>query len=253
MPSLKVQRDPVVSGTGTAEEVPDNDAAEAPHVPRTSSHNRKRSSTGPSGSRPGPHSSSSTGFLSGAAMTSTRSLKTPVTSSAFKDHSAPSIFGRAGGLRPGGSNSNPSTMRRVSENDAAPPPIHPNPHHHGSHGLRNNFFDAVGTVRMEAFVDDSRDLHAFGGGSKERRGGRDMVARRGDGSGRKMPVKGKGKKDLGYWGLGGGDEAPGGGTAAAAAAAAAPAVGGGGRKRRGTRGGSRGEEKWRIDDPFKGF
>ena len=106
---------------------------------------------------------------------------------------------------------------------------------------------------MEAFVDESRDIHHFGRGVNDRG---NVGAKKGDVSGRKMPAKGKGKKDLGYWGLGV-DEAPvgGGGATAAAAAAAAPTVGGGvgGRRRRGTKEGSKGDEKWRIDDPFKGF
>lgn len=57
--------------------------------------------------------------------------------------------------------------------------------------IRNNFFDAVGTVRMEAFVE----------GKEKRREGRE----------RKVPpqplgnswAKKQGKKDLRYWGVGG--------------------------------------------------
>ena len=63
--------------------------------------------------------------------------------------------------------------------------------------VRNNFFDAVGTVRMEAFVDQ-----------------KDM---RGEKAPRKQPSLGNhwakktGKKDLRYWGVGGERTAGGGG------------------------------------------
>ena len=55
-----------------------------------------------------------------------------------------------------------------------------------SHVIRNNFFDAVGTVRMEAFVDEEEKQ-----APPRRKDARSQRARQGW------------KKDLSYWGVGG--------------------------------------------------
>ena len=250
-PAGELPRGSIVSTNGTVGDIQDHkdeeeeeeDAAEAPHIPRTSSHNRKRSSTGPSVTSRGGPLSSSTSFPAGAAMESTRSLKTPVIP---KDNHALGSHSSGGGgvLRSGGHHANPSMMRRVSENDAPalPPSIpkmtrrphyyqasHQYPHHQhrpgGYDGLRNNFFDAVGTVRMEAFVDDSTMGYA-----SER-----PNRRKGEvhGAERKLPTQAQGKKDMRYWGLGGNEA-------------------GGGKVREARRAGPV-KEKWKMDDPFKGF
>lgn len=127
-------------------------AAEAPHVPRMSSHQRKRSSTGP---RSGPSSISHT-FVNKATMSSSS-----VSLQASLSHDGFSAFQRG----------NP----RISEANTG-----------SSHVIRNNFFDAVGTVRMEAFIDE----------------GEKQVSQR-----RKEPKPHRArqawKKDLSYWGVGG--------------------------------------------------
>ena len=156
-------------------------------------------------------------------MASTRSLKTPVTTAGIKEHGSFSgAFAR--GSKSGHGSSSMGMMRRVSENDAPPPPpipLNPNAMVNGDsngksltqlpaqqqyqggygYGVRNNFFDAVGTVRMEAFVSEPRDYgnnHHSSSARNGRRGSEGINA----GGGTKMPAKGKGKKDMRYWGLG---------------------------------------------------
>ena len=149
----------VLSHTGIDEEramLPDDDinlgAAEAPHVPRVSSHSRKRSSTGP---RSGPPSISHT-FTNKATMSSSNiNLQASISREAF------SAFQRG---NPGIADSNTG----------------------GSHVIRNNFFDAVGTVRMEAFIDEGEKRTPPR--KKESRAHRAKQCR---------------KKDLSYWGVGG--------------------------------------------------
>lgn len=128
------------------------DAAEAPHVPRMSSHQRKRSNTGP---RPGPPSISHM-FVNKATMSSSS-----VSLQASLSHDGFSAFQRG----------NP----RISETNTG-----------SSHVIRNNFFDAVGTVRMEAFVDEEEKQ-----ASQRRKEAKSQRARQGW------------KKDLSYWGVGG--------------------------------------------------
>ena len=140
----------------------ESDAAEAPSIPRTAAqtrtHARKRSSSGP---RPLPVNSTS-GFPAGiGAINSARSLKIPSTAN---EGSALSIRGRP--LPPA---------------HEAMPPLDP---------IRNNFFDAVGTARMEAFVE---------------RGGKNGVVKKRSPA---LPLSNNwgrktGKKDLRYWGVGG--------------------------------------------------
>ena len=164
-------------------------------------------------------------------MASTRSLKTSVTNTGTKENGSLSgAFAR--GLKSGHGSSSMGMMRRVSENDAPPPPSiplnanatvngngsghiraqqpvqqqyqHSQGHAGYGYGVRNNFFDAVGTVRMEAFVSEPRDYgndhHSFNA-RNGRRGSEGIIA----GAGTKMPAKGKGKKDMRYWGLGSGE------------------------------------------------
>lgn len=105
------------------------EAAEAPHVPRLSSHTRKRSNTGP---RSGPPSISHT-FTSKATMSSSNiSLKASLARDGY------TAFQRSSSFAP-----------LADPNHVAPSSI----------AYRNNFFDAVGTVRMEAFIGE-RDRYA---------------------------------------------------------------------------------------------
>lgn len=105
------------------------DAADPPYVPRFSSHTRKRSNTAP---RPVPGAFRS--FSNNAATASSTYSNTTAGSS---DLQSPSSIG-GHGLHSGQS----SFSHRTSE---ASGPI--------SAAGMGNFFDAVGTVRMEAFVD----------------------------------------------------------------------------------------------------
>ncbi|WEW57913.1 hypothetical protein PRK78_003380 [Emydomyces testavorans] len=139
---------PHIEGYG---DEPIGEAADPPYVPRFSSHSRKRSNTAP---RPVPSAFRS--FSNQAPAPSTYSATTAGSS----DLHSPSSIGPPG-LHSGQS----SFSRRTSE---ASGPISPG---------RANFFDAVGTVRMEAFVDRSE-------GSRQR--------------GHRNRQIGK-KKDPGYW------------------------------------------------------
>lgn len=155
----------------------ESDAAEAPSIPRTATHTRtharKRSNTGPRPARPsGFHS-----FPAGTVNASTRSLKNPNADdySAFPPRDP-------GASAPASAHDTMSDPPSQAVHD--PVPL-----------IRNNFFDAVGTVRMEAFVE-----------GKEVRGKK---------APRKPPPRGNswakkpGKKDLRYWGVGG-ERVPGG-------------------------------------------
>ncbi|MCJ1470205.1 hypothetical protein MMC07_008850 [Pseudocyphellaria aurata] len=151
---LGVLHAPSVPEVGTTYDEQDIllEAAEAPHVPRMSTHLRKRSSTGPCA---GPPSISHT-FVNKATMSSSSiSLQANLSPDGF------SAFQRG----------NP----RISEANTG-----------SSHIIRNNFFDAVGTVRMEAFIDE-RDTPA----PQRRREQKPHRARQGW------------TKDLSYWGVGG--------------------------------------------------
>lgn len=149
---LGIPNTPNEGGTTYDEDDVILDAAEAPHVPRMSSHQRKRSSTGP---RSGPPSISHT-FVNKATLSSSS-----VSLQASLSHDGFSAFQRG----------NP----RISEANTG-----------SSHVIRNNFFDAVGTVRMEAFIDE---------GEKQapQRGKEPKTHRARQGW----------KKDLSYWGVGG--------------------------------------------------
>lgn len=156
---------------------PECDAAEPPAIPRTTAHTRtyarKRSSTGPRPALP----SSVHSFPAGAAMASTHVLR----SSSIQDLSRlPSR---------GSDASAPKSAHRVIQHNPSQwhhDPMPPLP----SSGLRNNFFDAVGTVRMEAFVDKKESVE------------REREQRRQPPLGNSW-AKGYSKKDLRYWGVGG--------------------------------------------------
>lgn len=150
---LGIPHTPSVQEGGTTYDEDDItlNAAEAPHVPRMSSHQRKRSSTGP---RSGPPSISHM-FVNKATMSSSS-----VSLQASLSHDGFSAFQRG----------NP----RISEANTG-----------SSHIIRNNFFDAVGTVRMEAFIDE---------GEKQT-----PQRRKEPKTHRARPAR---KKDLSYWGVG---------------------------------------------------
>jgi len=149
----------------------ESDAAEAPSIPRTATHTRtharKRSNTGP---RPAPPNNFHS-FPAGAVNASTRSLKNPNP----HDYSALSTQD-LGAPAPGNAHDTISRHHSQVVHDPMPP-------------IRNNFFDAVGTVRMEAFVE-----------GKEIRGKK--VPKKTPPAGNRWAKK-PGKKDLRYWGVGG--------------------------------------------------
>ena len=137
-------------------------AAEPPYVPRVSfyTHSRKRSNTGPRA-----------GVLTTAPNGSTlAALSSPFSLKANASHDGYSAF-------PGGS-AHHVIGQSISEGNAS------------MYTIRNNFFDAVGTVRMEAFIDQdgTRAPSSPGRSRKEWKGQR--------------PCQGR-KKDLSYWGVGG--------------------------------------------------
>ena len=165
----------------------DNDlnlgAAEPPYVPRLSSytHTRKRSSTGPRAVAP----TTSPSFSNGAA------ILPPFTLKANASHD---------GYHPGQHGIGQSIL---AGNGSMPT-------------IRNNFFDAVGTVRMEAFVEPGERAKGSASPGHQRKEGKGQRTRQGR------------KKDLSYWGVGG---------------PIMPPVN--------TVGGS--EPPGKNDDPFKGF
>jgi hypothetical protein len=131
---------------------PISDAADPPNVPRFSAHSRKRSNTAP---RPPP---SSFRTYSHTAVPSTYSATTAASSDIY----TPSTVGGHG------FNSGQSSFSGRRTSEASGP----------SGIIVNNFFDAVGTVRMDAFVDRNERPR----GSYRTRQGR--------------------KKDMAYWGGG---------------------------------------------------
>ncbi|PGH14799.1 hypothetical protein AJ79_02815 [Helicocarpus griseus UAMH5409] len=136
------------------------DAADPPNVPRFSSHARKRSNTAP---RLPPSSFRS--FSNHTTAPSTYSNTTAGSSDLY----SPSAVGPSG-VQSGRS----SVSHRTSE--ASGP---------SSVGM-NNFFEAVGTVRMEAFVDGGEQGRPRGGGHSHSR------RPRGGGGGRR-------RRDAHYW------------------------------------------------------
>jgi len=137
-----------------------DDAAEPPQVPRIAAHARKRSSTG---SRPVPLSAFHSYPSNSMAMSSSFSVQNPTSRDKYDRY------------MPSAPNSMQNTMgRRVTDSLIAPV-------------VPDNFFDPVGTVRMEAFVDKGvNDVLEVGKTKKEARSYRTRQGR---------------KKDLKHWGV----------------------------------------------------
>ena len=121
----------IIGGLGSVDNIAP--AADPPIVPRFSSHGRRRSNTGP---RAPPTSFRS--FTHQPVPSSTHSFVTNGSSEAHGHGSS------VGGLGFHSGQSSLSQSQRTSE--ASAPAAH-------------NFFDAVGTVRMEAFVRRSAGMH----------------------------------------------------------------------------------------------
>ncbi|KAL8839962.1 MAG: hypothetical protein Q9176_004189 [Flavoplaca citrina] len=141
-----------------------SEAAEPPQIPRVSAHGRKRSSTGP---RPSLQSAFYS-FPSNMGRPSSRSVK----QTAAQDSTVSVTRGF-----PGSSSGLSVTTRQK-----------PEPTMVETEAVRNDFFDAVGTVRMEAFVD------------KPFAGTADI------GHGKSLPrnsfrTRQGRKKDMSYWGI----------------------------------------------------
>ncbi|KAL8646308.1 MAG: hypothetical protein Q9210_006213 [Variospora velana] len=172
-----------------------SDAAEPPQIPRVS-HTRKRSSTEPR--RPSLPKNAFNSFPANMGISSSHGVKSTMP----REITMPVTRGFQGG-----SSSGPATMRHMSETTIAQP-----------EGVRNDFFDAVGTVRMEAFVDSTKQEAADSG--REKPPPRSSYRTR---QGR--------KKDMSYWGIMG-----------EASKQGVPASQG-----------SKSASTWRVDDPFQGF
>ena len=169
----------------------EEDAAEPPHGPRTSAHTRKRSITGPYYVPPVPGSLKSHPSNTVLSNNSVRNAELEANGDPSMIHSRRSS----------------SSKNAPSENGA---PV-------GGGRGSPNFFDAVGTIRMEAFVD--RSVKHFGREHKNRsglaaellapkRGAGEMytpyVAEEGKKPGRNSYRTRRGrKKDLSYWGANG--------------------------------------------------
>ncbi|KAI4256098.1 MAG: hypothetical protein L6R42_006410 [Xanthoria sp. 1 TBL-2021] len=137
-----------------------SDAAEPPQIPRVSAHNRKRSNTGP---RPSLQSAFYS-FPSNTGGASSGNVK----------QAAGADLAMSGSRGYAGNSSGPSTTtRRQAETVTVE-----------REAVRNDFFDAVGTVRMEAFVDKRSD-----GGPGQTRRRNSFRTRQGR------------KKDMSYWGI----------------------------------------------------
>ncbi|KAL8991900.1 MAG: hypothetical protein Q9169_007552 [Polycauliona sp. 2 TL-2023] len=175
-----------------------SEAAEAPQIPRVSGHGRKRSSTGP---RPSLQSAFYS-FPSNMGRPSSRNVKT----TAAQD----STISVTRGFPNNGSE--PSATTTTTRQKREPVMVEPE-------AVRNDFFDAVGTVRMEAFV--HQPLVAPVATPPGKTSGRSNNPT-GSRAGR--------KKDMSYWGMHGeGIDSSG----------TASAVGG--------------QSAWRVEGAFRGF
>ncbi|KAK2766368.1 hypothetical protein FQN53_006745 [Emmonsiellopsis sp. PD_33] len=156
----------------------DNDAADPPNVPRFSSHShshtRKRSNTAP---RVPPPPSAFRSFSNHTAAPSTYSTTTAGSSDLY----SPSTMG---GGPPSGIQSGQSSFSHRTSEASGPSSV----------GM-SNFFEAVGTVRMEAFVDRSeREREHHGNGRRGGGGGH------GYGYGQRTRHGGRGRRrDASYW------------------------------------------------------
>lgn len=169
----------------------EEDAAEPPHVPRTLAHTRKRSITGPRAVPPIPGSSRSLSSNTMASKENVKNSELEANGDSFLIH---------------GQRSSVSKIT-LSENGA---PV-------SGGGGSPNFFDAVGTIRMEAFVD--RTVKHLGREHRNRSGlaSELLAAQRGSGDVYRPYVAEEGKKpgrnsyrtrqgrkkDLSYWGANG--------------------------------------------------
>jgi hypothetical protein len=143
----------------------ESDAAEPPHIPRTASHSRKRSNTGPRPVLPNSFHS----FPSQLAQTSTQSLRDTATREPYPPYADTAQISAKGSIN-----------YRNADVHNLPPPV-----------VRNNFFDAVGTIRMEAFVDSEEDRqNGYAQNSLNKKERRSYRTRHGR------------KKDMSYWGVG---------------------------------------------------
>ena len=137
---------------------PDSEeAAEPPQIPRVAAHSRKRSSTGP---RPAPLSAFHN-YPSPAVAASSIDLHGPTARDKYEKFSATSRSG-----------SGPATAQSTMTDASVVP---------------NNFFDAVGTVRMEAFVEKKENRR---GEKKEPKEARSYRSK-----------QGKKKNMMSYWGV----------------------------------------------------
>lgn len=179
----------VKAKSGYEDDDPTLDAAEPPYVPRVSSqtqtHTRKRSNTGPR-----TISRKTSQNFSSPAMPSNFSLK------AHAFHDGYPVLARGTGSHAIG--------QSVSDGTGS------------MNTIRNNFFDAVGTVRMEAFIDQGERAKGPSSPGHKKKDGKGLRTRQGR------------KKDLSYWGVGG---------------PITPKV----------NVGTGSEGRWKSDDPFKGF
>ena len=140
---------------------PDSEeAAEPPQVPRVAAHARKRSSTGP---RPVPLSAFHS-YPSHPIAASSVDLHGPTARDKYEKHPSSSRRGS------GPATSQFPMTQGLNESSIVP----------------NNFFDAVGTVRMEAFVDNKENRKEEKRRLKESRSYRTRQGK---------------KKDLSYWGM----------------------------------------------------
>lgn len=142
---------------------PSEEAAEPPQVPRIAAHARKRSSTGP---RAIPLSALQNYPHGPIGVGSSIELNAPTVRERYEKN-------RPWSRRSAGPATAPtSMMQRTTESNVIP----------------NDYFDAVGTVRMEAFVDN-----------KEIR----REERKRDREARSQKAKQGRKKDMAYWGVAG--------------------------------------------------
>ena len=183
-PSNELQEKVINEYAGTFGRQEHEDAAEAPLVPRFAAHTRHRSSTGP---KPMPP------ITYRAFPTISKSSNRSLTAVSSDTHGYASSHAERPGL---GSihSSFPSRMRRDSSTRT-------------SEAETGNFFDAVGTVRMEAFVDRTREVkndyvrtqsardERIGSRQDER--GKDEETRPPRSSYRTRQGR---KKDMSYWG-----------------------------------------------------
>ena len=168
-----------------------SDAAEPPQIPRVSAHTRKRSNTGP---RPSLQSAFHS-FPTHIGLSSSHGVKNATTRDI--------VMSVSRGFH--GSSNDVSSTRHQSETAIAPP-----------EPIRNDFFDAVGTVRMEAFVDSTK----FG---KAETGRGDTLPRS------SYRTRQGRKKDMSYWGIAGESS------------------------NYGASGPLENKPAWKVEDPFRGF